>query len=231
MAEHTKSRVREIIGILKEAYPNPRKGMLNFTSPFELLIATILSAQSTDVKVNEVMQALFRKYPTPESLANANPQEVEQDIHATGFFRQKTKSIMEASQDIVNVYCGKVPDSIEQLTKLRGVGRKTANVVLGNAFSKPALAVDTHVLRVAGRLGLTDPKFAEKKDADKVEQDLMMVVPQEDWTLFSHLIVQLGRTICTARDPKHDICPILQLCPYGLRSMGELPEQGDLQAE
>jgi endonuclease III len=219
MAEETKARVREIIRIIREAYPDPMKGMLRFTNPFELLIATILAAQSTDLTVNEVTKTLFKKYPTPRSLATADPLEVEQDIHATGFFRQKTRSIMEASQDIVNEHGGTVPDSMEELTKLRGVGRKTANVVLGNAFGKPALVVDTHVIRVSGRLGLTDPRYAEKKEADKVEQDLMKVVPQEDWTVFSHLIVQLGRTVCTARNPKHDICPVLHLCPTGKAEM------------
>ncbi len=219
MADGTKERVREIIRRLKEAYPDERKGMLNFSNPFELLIATILAAQSTDVTVNEVTPDLFRKYPTPQALANANPSEVEQAIHRTGFFRQKTRSIMEASQDIVNEYGGKVPDSMEELTKLRGVGRKTANVVLGNAFGKPALIVDTHVLRVSGRLGLVAPKLSERKEADKVEQELMKVVPEEDWTLFSHMIVQLGRTICIARAPKHDICPVLHLCPTGKAAM------------
>ena len=221
MAEETRERVKEIIRVLKEAYPDPMLGMLRFSNPFELLVATILSAQSTDAMVNEVTKTLFTKYPTPRSLADADPLEVQQDIHTTGFFRQKARSIMEASQDIVNEYGGTVPDSMEELTKLRGVGRKTANVVLGNAFGKPALVVDTHVLRVAARLGLTDPRHAEKKDADKVEQDLMKVVPPEDWTLFSHLIVQLGRTTCTARNPQHHTCPVLHLCPTGRRAMAD----------
>lgn len=226
MADETRDRVEEIIRILKESYPDPRKGMLNFADPFQLLIGTILAAQSTDVTVNEVTPALFKKYPTPESLASADPREVEQDIHATGFFRQKTRSIMETSADIVQEYGGRVPDTMEELTTLRGVGRKTANVVLANAFGKHALAVDTHVLRIAGRLHLTDPRYSEKKDADKVEQDLMKIIPPEDWNLFSHLIVQLGRTICTARNPKHDICPILHLCPTGQAEMATNPADG-----
>jgi endonuclease-3 len=220
MAEETRNRAEEIVRVLSEAYPDPRKGMLNYTTSFELLVATILAAQSTDVRVNEVTPGLFRKYPDPQSFASADPRELEQDIHSTGFFRQKARAIIEASQDIVSIHGGKVPDSMEELVKLRGVGRKTANVVLGNAFGKPALIVDTHVLRVAGRLRLTDPKFSEKKDADKVEQDLMRVIPPEDWTLFSHLIVQLGRTICTARNPKHDVCPVLHLCPTGQAELG-----------
>ena len=223
MAEDTKERVKEIIRILKQTYPNARTS-LNFENPFQLLIATILAAQSTDKKVNEVTATLFKKYPTPAAFANADPRELENDIHATGFFRQKTKSVIEASQDIVNVYGGKVPDTMEELTSLRGVGRKTANVVLGNAFGKPTgIVVDTHVLRVSGRLILTNPKYAEKKEADKVEQDLMEIVPKEDWTIFSHLLIFLGRDICTARNPKHDICPILHLCPYGTRRIQGLP--------
>ena len=212
-------RVREIIRILSREYPDPRKGMLNFTTPFELLVATILAAQCTDVKVNQVTSTLFKKYPTPSSLANANLSELEQEIRPTGFFRQKARSIVETAQDIVNVFGGETPSTMQELTTLRGVGRKTANVILGNAYGEPAIIVDTHVLRIAGRLRLTDPRNSEKKDADKVEQDLMKVVPREDWTLFSHLIVQLGRTICTARDPKHDVCPILGLCPTGLDAL------------
>lgn len=210
-----KERVREIIRILSEEYPDPQKGMLQYTTPFELLVATILAAQCTDAKVNVVTKTLFRKYPTPASFAKADQRELEQEIRATGFYRQKTRSIMEAAQDIVNEFGGEIPRTMEELTTLRGVGRKTANVVLGKAFGQPAIIVDTHVLRISGRLQLTDAKNSEKKDADKVEQDLMRVVPREDWTLFSDLLIQLGRSICTARNPKHDICPILHLCPTG----------------
>jgi len=212
-------RVKEIIRILSKEYPDPRKGMLNFSTPFELLIATILAAQCTDVKVNQVTKTLFKKYPTPASFAGANLSEIEQEIRPTGFFRQKARSIAQTSQDIVNEFGGEIPRTMEELTTLRGVGRKTANVVLGNAYGQQAIIVDTHVLRIAGRLGLTDPRNSEKKDADKVEQDLMKVVPRADWTLFSQLIVQLGRSICTARNPKHADCPILRLCPTGLREL------------
>jgi len=214
MSEDASERVREIIRILKRTYPDARTS-LNFDTPFQLLVATVLAAQCTDVKVNEVTKTLFPKYPTPADFANADPRELEREIRATGFFRQKARAIIEASQDVVNEYGGRLPDSLEELTKLRGVGRKTANVVLGNAFGKPAVAVDTHVLRLSGRLGLTRPEYVQKKDADKVEQDLMQVVPEEDWTLFSHLLVYLGRNICTARKPDHEICPILRLCPTG----------------
>jgi len=214
-----KERVKEIIRILREEYPDPQKGMLNYTTPFELLIATILAAQCTDAKVNLVTKTLFKKYPTPASFAKADQRELEQEIRSTGFFRQKTRSIMEAAQDIMNEFGGEIPHTMEELTTLRGVGRKTANVVLGKAFGQPAIIVDTHVLRIAGRLHLTDAKNSEKKDADKVEQDLMRVVPRENWTLFSDLLIQLGRSICTARNPKHDICPILPLCPTGLAEL------------
>jgi endonuclease-3 len=218
MSDETTARVKEIITILKQVYPNATTS-LTFKSPFELLIATILAAQSTDKKVNEITPKLFSRYPNPESLANANPREVEEIIRPTGFFHQKARAIIEASQDIVEKYGGRVPDTIEELTSLRGVGRKTANVVLGSAFGKPAIIVDTHVLRIAGRLGLVDPKLSQKKEADKVEQELMKIVPREEWTQFSHMLVYLGREICTARNPKHDICPILHLCPTGLREM------------
>ncbi len=207
--------VREIIRILTETYTDPLKGTLAYTTPFELLIATILAAQSTDAKVNEVTAELFMKYPTPQHFADANLSVLEQDIHATGFFRQKARSIVAASSDIVNQYGGTAPDSMDELVKLRGVGRKTANVVLGNAYGIPSVIVDTHVLRIAGRLGFTNPEFSEKKEADKVEQDLMHIIPRECWTLFSHLLLQHGRAICTAKNPKHDICPILHLCPAG----------------
>lgn len=209
-----KERVKDIIRILKQTYPSARTS-LNFETPFQLLIATILAAQSTDVGVNKVTKTLFKKYPSPDAFATADLQELEQDIHSTGFFHQKSKSIVAASQDILREHGGRVPNTMEELTKLHGVGRKTANVVLGNAFGKPAIAVDTHVLRVSGRLGLTDPKSAKKKDADKVEHDLMNIVPEMDWIIFSHLLIYLGRDICTARNPKHDICPVLHLCPTG----------------
>ena len=220
MCEVTKGRVKEIIRILKQTYPDARTS-LSFAAPFQLLIATILSAQCTDAKVNEVTKTLFKKYPKAADFANADPRDLEQDIHATGFFRQKAKAIIEGSQDIVSNYEGKLPATLEELTKLRGVGRKTANVVLGNAFGKPAIAVDTHVLRLSGRLKLTDPKYAARKQAGKVEQDLMKIVPRKDWALFSHLLIYLGRNICTARKPRHDICPILSLCPTGKAEMAE----------
>lgn len=214
MAEDACERVRETIEILRARYPEV-KVSLEFESPFQLLVATILAAQCTDSKVNEVTPALFDKYPTPAALASADPSEVEELIHATGFFRQKSRAIIEASQDIVNEYGGQVPDMMEDLTTLRGVGRKTANVLLGAAFGKPVLIVDTHVIRISARLGLVDQKLAEKKDADKIEQQLLRVVPEEDQTLFSNLLVHFGRDICTAKKPLHEVCPLLHLCPTG----------------
>jgi endonuclease-3 len=212
-------RVKEIIRILKEKYPDART-TLDWETPFQLLAATILAAQSTDKKVNEVTKTLFKKYPTPAAFARANVSELEQDIHATGFFRQKARAIMAASQDIVEKYGGEIPGILEELTELRGVGRKTANVVLANTVGKQAIIVDTHMLRVSGRLGLADPKVVKKKDADEVERRLMKVVPPDSWTIFSHLILFLGRDICTAKAPQHDICPILHFCPTG---RAELP--------
>lgn len=220
MADETKDRVRKIIAKLRRAYPDARV-TLDFSSPHELLVATIMAAQSTDVNVNQVTKSLFKKYRSVEDFANADPAALEQDIHSTGFFRQKTRSIIESSQDIIDLYGGKVPDTMDELTKLRGVGRKTANVILSAAFGKPGLIVDTHVLRVSARLGLSDPTDAQKKDAVKVEQELMEVVQKEDWSCFSHVLVALGRTICAARAPKHDVCPVLHLCPTGQRAMSE----------
>ena len=219
MADDRKQRVVEIVRILRQRYPHPRTA-LNYENPFQLLVATILSAQSTDVKVNQITPGVFKKYPSPEAFASADPRELEQEIRATGFFRQKTRAIMEASQDIVSRFGGKVPHNMEDLTTLRGVGRKTANVILSNAFGKPAIPVDTHVLRVSGRLRLVDPRLAQKKEADKVEQELMEITPRKDWNDLSHMLIYLGREICTARNPQHDICPILHLCPTGQREIG-----------
>lgn len=207
-------RAIEIIRILKERYPDARTS-LDYETPFQLLVATILAAQSTDKNVNVVTKTLFQEYPDPDAFAGADPRELEKDVYSTGFFRQKARAIIEASQDIVGKYGGNMPDTLEELVTLRGVGRKTANVVLANAYGKPAIPVDTHVLRISGRLALTNPRYSERKEADKVEQDLMRIVPENDWSAFSHLLIYLGREICSARNPKHDVCPILHLCPTG----------------
>lgn len=218
MADSIETRIIEIIRILRKRYPDV-KCTLDFQTPFQLLVATILAAQSTDVTVNKITPALFRKYPDPKSFAEADIEELQKAVYSSGFFKQKTHSIMEASQDIVNEYNGELPDNMESLIKLRGVGRKTANVVLGAAFGKQAIIVDTHMLRLSGRLAFVDGKLAVKKDAEKVEQELMKVVPGDQWTLFSHLMVYFGRDICEAKSPKHNVCPILHLCEFGQKAL------------
>ncbi len=191
-----KSRTTQIITILQRLYPTAHCA-LNHTNAFELLIATILSAQCTDVRVNIVTPMLFKKYPTPESLAKAPQADVEKIIQSTGFFRSKAKSIRATAADIVEKHKGQVPDTMDQLTQLRGVGRKTANVVLGNAFGQNVgVVVDTHVGRVSLRLNLT-----KHNDPIKVEQDLMKLVPQDQWTLFSHWLIFHGRQICIGAAP------------------------------
>ena len=173
-------------------------------------MATILSAQCTDARVNMVTKDLFVKYRTAQDYADANPDEFEREIKSTGFFRNKTKSILGMAQGLVQLHGGEVPASMEQLTALPGVGRKTANVVLGNAFGiDEGVVVDTHVKRVSGRLGLT-----ENTDPDKIESDLCGIIPKRDWTEFSHRMIRHGRLVCAARKPKCPECPVLQLCPY-----------------
>ena len=203
----TPARVREILAKLDEAYPAATCA-LTHDNPFQLLISTILSAQCTDERVNQVTQTLFRKYPTPQDLAYANPNELEQDIRPTGFFRNKTKSIIGASRKIVEEFGGEVPRTMEQILTLPGVARKTANVVLGTAFGIPSgVVVDTHVQRLSGRLDLsrsTDPK--------KIEQDLMQVIPQDRWILFSHQLIWHGRKVCQARKPRCIECNLEKLC-------------------
>ncbi len=201
-------RILPIISALEEQYPEARCA-LEHRSPLELLVATILSAQCTDVRVNIVTQDLFAKYHTAEDYANADPEVFEQEIRSTGFFRNKTKSILGMAQGLVERHGGKVPSTMEELTALPGVGRKTANVVLGNAFGiDEGVVVDTHVKRISNRLALTT-----NSDPEKIEQDLMQLVPCSKWTLFAHLLIHHGRQICPARAPKCEICPIRDLCP------------------
>src|SRR5207248_1514238 len=201
-------RALDIVSLLKRMYPKA-KCTLDFTNPFELLIATMLSAQSTDVRVNIVTKSLFRKYPNPQAFAAATQPEMERDVRQTGFFRNKAKAVIAASKTIVEKHGGAVPRTMEELTALPGVGRKTANVVLGNAFNLPVgIVVDTHVTRVSGRLGLTS-----NVDAVKIEQDLMRLIPQKEWTVFSHRLIQHGRQICNARKPKCRECRLNELCP------------------
>ena len=197
-----------VIRRLKKEYPDAHCE-LDFKSPFQLLVATILSAQCTDKRVNMVTPKLFATYPTPKKLAEAPPEKVEEIIKSTGFFRAKTKSLQGMSAALVEQHDGKVPDSMAELTELRGVGRKTANVVLGNAFEKAeGIVVDTHVGRVSVRLGLTN-----ETDPVKVEEKLMALVPRRDWTIFSHLLIFHGRRVCVARLPKCGACVLADVCP------------------
>ena len=208
MATKKQERAADIVSQLKRMYPKA-KCSLDFTNPFELLIATMLSAQSTDVRVNIVTKSLFRKYPDPQSFARAPQAEMERDVKQTGFFRNKAKAVIACSKAIVEKHGGRVPDTMEELTALPGVGRKTANVVLSNAFKKSVgIVVDTHVTRVAGRIGLTS-----NTDAVKIEDDLMKLIPQKEWTVFSHRLIAHGRTICIARKPKCAECALNDVCP------------------
>ena len=200
-------RVRAILEKLDEAYPDVTCA-LDHQNPFQLLISTILSAQCTDVRVNQVTKTLYLKYRTPEDFAYANPSELEQDIRPTGFFRSKTKSIMGASRKIVEEFGGEVPNTIEQLLTLPGVARKTANVVLGTAFGiAVGVVVDTHVIRLSQRLDLS-----RHSDPKKIEQDLMKVIPQNKWILFSHQLIWHGRKVCQARKPRCAECNLEPLC-------------------
>lgn len=203
-----KERAQKINDILKRIYPAARCS-LNFKDPYQLLVSTILSAQCTDERVNMVTPALFKKYPGPAQLAKASQEELEEDIKSTGFFRNKSKSLRGMAAGLVEKYGGKVPKTMEELRELPGVGRKTANVVLGNSFGIPGIVVDTHVSRVTQRLGLT-----KNEDPDKIEQDLMQLLPPEEWTDFCHRIIYHGRAICQARRPLCEECPVAAYCDY-----------------
>jgi endonuclease III len=201
------ARVQAILKRLDEAYPAATCA-LKHENPFQLLIATILSAQCTDERVNQVTATLFKSYPNPKAFAYANPTELEQEIRPTCFFRNKTKSIMGASRKIVEEFRGEVPQTMEQLLTLPGVARKTANVVLGTAFGQASgVVVDTHVQRVSGRLDLT-----RQTDPKKIERDLMAVIPREKWILFAHQLIWHGRRVCQARRPKCIECNLEKLC-------------------
>ncbi len=203
-----KARTRKVIARLERAYPDATCA-LHHNNALELLVATILSAQSTDARVNMVTPALFAKYRTAQDYAAADPSVLEREIHSTGFFRNKTKSIIGMAQALVERHGGKVPDTMEELVQLPGVGRKTANVVLGTWFGKnEGVVVDTHVQRVATLLGLT-----KEKDPVKIERDLMALVPRDKWTWFSHTLILHGRRVCIARRPKCEICVVNRWCP------------------
>lgn len=218
MAIEPRQRVRKMISLLKRAYPDA-KCSLNHTNAFELLIATILSAQCTDARVNIVTQDLFRKYRKPEDYLKVSAKELERDIRTTGFFRNKTKSIQGTAKVLTEEYGGKVPDTIEELLELPGVARKTANVVMGNAFGiSSGVVVDTHVTRLSHRLGLSTQKTAEK-----IEQDLIAIVPKKDWVIFPHLMIAHGRAICKARNPLCAECTVEKLCPSSYLKTGVMP--------
>jgi len=204
----TKDEALKVIEILKETYPNAKSG-LKFTNPFELLIATILSAQCTDKRVNIITDRLFKKYKTPEDFLKLTPEELQEEIRECGLYRNKSKSILETCKILKEKYNSKVPETLEELMTLPGVGRKTANVVLSNAFSKQAIAVDTHVFRVSNRIGLAD-----SKDVFTTEKQLMELIPENLWSLSHHLLIHHGRNLCMARKPKCDECPVNHLCLY-----------------
>jgi endonuclease III len=200
-------RARQMNRILAETYPEAHCE-LNFSSPFQLLIATVLSAQTTDKRVNMTTPALFAKYPTPEDMAAANPEDLEEILKPTGFYRAKTKAVIGLSAAIRDSFGGRVPGRLSELDSLPGVGRKTANVVLGNAFGVPGITVDTHFQRLARRFGWTG-----QTDPDKIEQEVGALFPKSDWTLLSHHLIWHGRRVCHARRPACGACPLAALCP------------------
>jgi endonuclease-3 len=210
-ADPIERRAPEIIRILSETYPDATVA-LRFSNALEMLVATILSAQCTDERVNAVTETLFRKYRTPEDYLRVPEDELKADIKPTGFFNQKATSIRAACERIVDAYGGRVPDTMEELMTLRGVARKTANIVMGNAYGKvEGIAVDTHVKRVSNRLGLT-----EASDPDKIELDLMRRIPRERWFDFTYVLIDHGRATCVARRPRCEGCPVNHLCPASL---------------
>jgi endonuclease-3 len=208
-AERGKARV--VLNRLKKRYPEMGTA-LEYDNPWQLLVVTVLSAQTTDENVNKVAPNLFARYPTPGDLAEADPEQVEQIVYSTGFYRQKTKSIISLSRDLEEMYDGEVPAVLDELVKLRGVGRKTASVVLAEVWDVPAIAVDTHVKRVAGRLGLTT-----QTDAVKIEADLMALYPTAAWSGISMRFIQFGRDICDARRPLCGVCELFDVCEWPAR--------------
>lgn len=209
------ARVRRIIAVLKRTHPDAKLA-LNFSNPLELLVALILAAQARDDLVNRVTPGLFRKYRTAADYANEKESVLQKQVSRINFFRQKTRSIQKACAMLVKDFGGKVPDNMDDLLRLAGVGRKTANAILANAFGQPAIVVDTHTRRLSQRLGLTN-----KDVPDKIEIDLVKIVPQKEWTKFCHLLQFHGRRVCTARNPKCPNCSIGTLCPWPLKTKPE----------
>ncbi len=202
-----RDHARRVLRALARLYPDAHCA-LDHQTPLQLLVATILSAQCTDARVNLVTPALFARYPDAKAFATAEPRELEKMIQSTGFFRNKARSIRECCRLLVERHDGRVPGTLEDLVQLQGVGRKTANVILGNAFGVPGITVDTHVGRLSRRLGLT-----READPEKVERDLMALLPKKDWTLFSHRMIFHGRQVCHARKPNCDGCTLSKFCP------------------
>ena len=211
-----KERIENILKLLDERYGTDIICYLDHENAWQLLIATILSAQCTDARVNVVTKDLFRKYPGVEYFARADLKELEQDIRSTGFYHNKAKNIIACCQDLVEKFGGEVPESIEALTSLAGVGRKTANVIRGNIYNEPSIVVDTHVKRISNRLGLT-----KEEDPVKVEYDLMKVLPKDHWILYNLQIIALGRDICKAPTAKCDACFLTEFCPYYKKNSGK----------
>lgn len=206
--DQTKTRAKKIIGILRKTYPAARTALDHHT-PHQLLVATILSAQCTDERVNMVTPALFRRYKNVKAFAEADLEELQHLIYTTGFFNNKSKAIKKSAQELLERHGGEVPQTLDELVKLSGVGRKTASVILGNAFGiAEGVVVDTHVARISRLLGFTD-----HKDAVRIERDLMAIIPKKDWIDYSHLIILHGRAICKARRPDCPNCPLSRLCP------------------
>lgn len=215
-AEELKTRAQEVFKVLRKHYPQS-KTALRHENPFQLLVATILSAQCTDARVNIVTPGLFARYPAAADFAALSQEQLEREIKSTGFYRNKAKSILGCSRALLEKHSGRVPETMEELVELPGVGRKTANCVLGNAFGTPAgVVVDTHVHRLSNRLGLSD-----KRDADKVEQDLVALFPKRTWTDLSNMLIDHGRKLCNARKPLCDRCPLLRLCPSATEILAE----------
>jgi endonuclease-3 len=202
-----RKRARDIGRLLARLYPDARCA-LDHENPLQLLVATVLSAQCTDVRVNLVTPGLFARYPNAKAFAGADPSELETAIQSTGFFRNKARNIIECCKQIIARYAGRVPGTMEELVGLPGVGRKTANVILGNAFNVPGITVDTHVSRLSRRMGLTT-----ETDPDKIERDLMKLIPKKEWTMFSHRMIFHGRQVCFARKPNCSGCTLAKVCP------------------
>ena len=202
-----KKRITNIIKLLKAEYPDSKCSLI-YETPFQLLVATILSAQCTDARVNKVTKKLFLKYPDPKSFSELTKEEIGELIFSTGFYNNKSKSIKNMSNIVYSKFNGEIPSDIDELTKLPGVGRKTANVVLGNVFNKPALVVDTHVTRISNLL-----KFVKSRNAVLIEKQLMKIIDNKDWSIFAHLLIDHGRKVCIANRPKCEQCILSQYCP------------------